>query len=185
MCQAFSCVLHKTKGVLRPKDLYNHSHSSIIQEHRLSSNKPAENRDWIRIEASPNDNDYFNLSPSNWAVNVDDDGVPTWYEDNTKAMETKVILAIKNWIADGEASVGVRRTPSGRKSRAKVQTHAEAFDLWEGPIKNAMIDKANALRDKIDALENQIENLETQYADAEPMEEDYASTSLQEVLGIE
>ena len=83
MCKAYSCIYHKTRGVLRPKndaDFFCHSHEKMIEEYGLKDDSLI-NRKFVRIEVAPKEDDSYNTPISDWKFVVDEKGtLPEWFD---------------------------------------------------------------------------------------------------------
>jgi hypothetical protein len=82
MCEFFSAVVHKTKGVLFTEE---NSHEDIIRRAKLKDNSTF-SRQWIRVELLPNDIGGFQ------SMRVDErETLPAWFEDERRSWEDRVL----------------------------------------------------------------------------------------------
>lgn len=152
MCHAFSCILHKTKGVLRPlssankNTLRDHSHTTIIFDHKLTRTRDttAAKRSWIRIEVCPANGskklaDWKDTVDANFKIRIDEVSTPVWFNDASH--RSLILTAMRKWIADGEALV-LQRAPVNKeieeiaKLTATLSAAINALNLRKNDVLN-------------------------------------------------
>ena len=85
MCNFWSCILTRDGKVLWTKD--SSSHDALIKQNKLNDSK-LEDRDFVRLEITPPNNDVMNKKRGDWKYKVDEEEtLPDWYQNNTMAQE--------------------------------------------------------------------------------------------------
>lgn len=86
MCNFWSAILTRDGVVLWDRDIT--SHEEIIQKHGLNDKKLAD-RDFVRIEITPND--ITSKKKSDWRYKLDEPSTaPDWYANDPMTQEKKV-----------------------------------------------------------------------------------------------
>lgn len=158
MCKPFSCIAHKSLGILHPTTLTEHSHSAIIDKHGLTDNA-LKNRQWVKLEVTPEDGNLLSkVSGSTWTLRVDESGtLPKWWNGRTGTrLQDEAFKAVKAWQKKIKAAK--KKEDSGTSSPALKAAEKE-------------LAKAIALEDKIqakmDALNDKLAHLENDLYDAQ------------------
>jgi len=73
MCEAFSCIVSKSKKVTWKLTVDNHH--NLIDLAGYEDNDDCKN--FVRVEITPKNNDYIN--PDEWILKVDEDSIPRWF----------------------------------------------------------------------------------------------------------
>ncbi len=163
MCYPFSCIAHRTLGILVNSDPTEHSHRSIIQSFKLKDTCVTK-RAWVKLEITPDNGNL--LSPCNgstWTLRVDEQAtLPAWWEGAIGGrLQTAAFKAVTAWqkklIAAAKAE-----NKAGDSKELKAARKAEA-------AAEKIVDKLN---DKIHKLELQLDDLNSALFDAEQAHED-------------
>ena len=97
MCKFPSFIIDK-KGKVYGDGTID-EHDKIIDKYNLKES--ADSKTWVRIECEPKDQDIFNTKPSNWAIMVDEQNIPDWFERQRKTLyEPKIFKALKKVLSE-------------------------------------------------------------------------------------
>ena len=95
MCQAFSCLITKSKKVYYKVGMDSHDTIQSFYQKKdkeLKDDKLPPNNTFARVEITPKNNDY--LKPDKWVLKVDEEVKPTWW-NNT--FEKPCFVALDKW----------------------------------------------------------------------------------------
>jgi hypothetical protein len=100
MCKPFSLIITKNQHVYTHPDPLVHSHTEIMDHFNLrESNKDPRFNSFVKIETYPKDNKSLLTTPINeWDIIVDEDCIPSWYEDDRESYETIIKKEIQSWL---------------------------------------------------------------------------------------
>lgn len=134
MCNFFSAIVTKNLKVLWEKGVT--SHEELVKKHKLKDDK-LENRDFVRIELTPEGNGAKNAiftgstEKADWRYKVDEQGtLPGWYRANAAVLEEKVRKLIPQAIAPFSGIGYVENLNANEvKARDDVLTQSEVDEL--------------------------------------------------------
>jgi hypothetical protein len=100
MCRPFSCVITKNQTIYTHPDLLEHSHTEIMKHFNLKeSNKDPSFNGFVKIETYPKDNKSMITTPiEEWAIIVDEESIPSWYQDDRNSYEAIIRKEAKSWL---------------------------------------------------------------------------------------
>jgi hypothetical protein len=85
MCNFWSCLLTRDGKVLWDPAIK--SHEELVEKYGLKDAK-LQDRDFVRLEITPPNNDVMNKKRGDWKYKVDEEGtLPDWYQNDTLAQE--------------------------------------------------------------------------------------------------
>jgi len=94
MCQFYSPIVTRELKILDCVE-QNDSHEDVIEKYRLKDDK-LKNRDFVRLEINPKDDDIFNHKISNWIYREDEiDTLPNWYKKNKDIIKKKCYAKLR------------------------------------------------------------------------------------------
>lgn len=97
MCNFKSGLIFKNRIVLAP--MYNDSHSTLLRTMGIEDNHLNASKMFVRAELLPNNNDKTS-DVDKWRFKVDQDIVPSWYEEDPVRYEEEFRKEIKDWMKD-------------------------------------------------------------------------------------
>lgn len=112
MSYPYSCLVHRTKGILRPKLLAEHSHAMMLIEHGIKdTDQFLHRKNFLKVTAAPpKGSSFFKIPLNNFVVEVDMEAVsgelPDWWLGQQAQWEKKVLRAAANWIEQGKITAG-------------------------------------------------------------------------------
>lgn len=95
MCNFMSGILFKNRVVLCP--IYNFSHSTLLKKLNIEDTNENAMRMFVRAELLP-PNDDKTIDVSKWNFKVDQDIVPTWFEEDSERYEKEFRDEVSTFI---------------------------------------------------------------------------------------
>ena len=127
MCNPISLILTEDKVFLPPENIWNHSHSVIIETHNIPNGLIGDK--YLRLEVSPPEENIFRDKETNerlevddtWKVILDEENTPDWYSTDKPNQEDRARTAANKWlkncpdnlVPDYKESAGNRSTLIG------------------------------------------------------------------------
>ena len=112
MSYPFSFIAHKTKGLLRPRLLSEHSHAIIMIENNVRDDnfiRYRHDKHFLKVTVVPK-KDFFSISKDNFTLSIDDvhkeDDLPEWWQSKLDRWENKALSAVNNWMQQGKITAG-------------------------------------------------------------------------------
>ena len=94
MCRFRSGIILKTRCVVAQGA--NDSHTDLLEKLNIEDTTQNAMTKFVRVELLP-PNDEWWTHPSTWTLNVDQDILPDWYEENTEKYKQEFIQAVTDW----------------------------------------------------------------------------------------
>jgi len=111
MCEFFSCLYHRTRGILW--DPFIDSHSELMQRFGIFNTAERDHTlECVRIEITPPllDYDYAYPSADKWDFRIDEPNIPSWFEAVATPAEKSVRALVSSFILSSRTSTSVRNT---------------------------------------------------------------------------
>ena len=104
MCYPISLIITEDKVFLPPDNIWNHSHSFIMQTHNIPDGLLGDK--YLRLEVTPPEEDVFRNKKTNeklvvdttWNVKIDETNIPEWYSNDLANQENRAREAAKKWF---------------------------------------------------------------------------------------
>ena len=104
MCRPISLIITEDKIFLPPDDVWNHSHSFIMEKNNIPDGLIGDK--YLRLEVVPPEKDFFRDEKTNeklevddtWTVVVDEENIPDWYLNDKPNQEYRAREAAKKWF---------------------------------------------------------------------------------------
>ncbi|MFA5313167.1 MAG: hypothetical protein WC375_07635, partial [Methanomassiliicoccales archaeon] len=115
MCNFWSCILTRDGKVLWDPAIT--SHEGLVEKFHLKDAKLAD-RDFVRIEITPPDNNVLNRKQGDWRYKVDEEGtLPEWYAVDPIAQEKVVWREWRRMVKQMDADLKAKCLDFSRKDK--------------------------------------------------------------------
>lgn len=102
MCKFKSGIIFKNRVVLAP--VYNDSHSALLRTLKIEDNEINAMKMFVRAELVPPEGNKM-AEISKWKFIVDQDVVPTWYEEDPTRYEEEFREAVSDYVKKNLATI--------------------------------------------------------------------------------
>ena len=145
MCKFFSAIVKRDLEVVHAVEI-DDSHESIIKKYKLKDDKLI-NRDFVRLELTPKDNDVFNHKITNWNYEVDEEGtLPKWYKDKEIEITKRAYKVLRQifkeqFLIDAEIEELLGNVKYVKNSKINI-LRGKVGEMWDSSQVGSMSDSS-------------------------------------------